>query len=273
MSYSLTLNWTAPSPAPANGYRVKYWPTSNPSAITTVTPNVSGTTYTITGLSGTSYAGTVEAHCGGSNYSTAQNFTANYDFYYYTLSKYDCSNSCTQVGTNGQFVGRSTTALSTTSGTHYKIGNFTYVVNTLVTPDPSAFDVDLNTATATGSTCSAACDGSSLPQGSFIIKNTSGSGLINAVYGNGGIYFYILTAGSFPVSTGQQVDGGNASRTGENIIVEISNFSSISCLSLYINGALSGQLQVTANTTYTFTNKTFTTGDTVLIEYVSGICN
>lgn len=108
--------------------------------------------------------------------------------------------------------------------------------------------------------------------GGFIIKNTSGSGLINDVYGPGGIYFYILTAGSFPIANGQQVDGGNASRTGENIIVEISSFSSVSCLSLYINGILNEQIQVNASTTYTFTNKTFTISDNVLIEYVSGVC-
>jgi len=108
--------------------------------------------------------------------------------------------------------------------------------------------------------------------GGFIMKNTSGSGLINDVYGPGGIYFYILTAGSFPIANGQQADGGNASRTGENIIVEISSFSSVSCLSLYINGILNEQIQVNATTTYTFTNKTFTISDNVLIEYVSGVC-
>lgn len=109
--------------------------------------------------------------------------------------------------------------------------------------------------------------------GSFTVKNTTGSGLINDVYGPGGIYFYVIAGGSFPISNGQQVDGTGASRTGDNIIVEISNFSSTSCLSLYINGGLSGQLQVSGNGTYTFTNQTFTSTDTVLIEYVSGVCN
>jgi hypothetical protein len=111
------------------------------------------------------------------------------------------------------------------------------------------------------------------PGGSFTVKNTSGSGLISDVYGPGGIYFYVTTAGSFPISTGQQVDAGGASLTGSDVIVEISSFVSTSCLSLYINGGLSGQLQVDATGQHTFTNKTFTTTDTVLIEYVSGICS
>lgn len=76
MSYTLNITWTAASPAPANGYRVKYWPASDPSNITTVVPNVSGTSYQITGLLGTSYSGTVESDCGGGSYSSAQNFSA-----------------------------------------------------------------------------------------------------------------------------------------------------------------------------------------------------
>ena len=122
------------------------------------------------------------------------------------------------------------------------------------------------TTTAAPTTTTAA------PSGTFTIKNTSGSGLIGDVYGPGGIYFYVTTAGSFPISTGQQVDAGGASLTGSDVIVEISSFVSTSCLSLYINGGLSGQLQVDATGQHTFTNKTFTSSDVVLIEYVSGTC-
>jgi hypothetical protein len=60
--------------------------------------------------------------------------------------------------------------------------------------------------------------------------------------------------------------------TGSDVIVEISSFSSTSCLSLYVNSGLIGQLEVSGNGTYTFTNKTFTSSDDVLIEYVSGFC-
>lgn len=87
MPYNLTISWTAASPAPAAGYRIKYWPTSNPSSITTVTPNVSGTTYTITGLTETSYAGTVESACGGGQFSSPVNWSASVappTYYYYT---------------------------------------------------------------------------------------------------------------------------------------------------------------------------------------------
>jgi hypothetical protein len=108
--------------------------------------------------------------------------------------------------------------------------------------------------------------------GSFTVKNTSGSGQIDDVVGPGGAYFYFFNTGNFPLTSGQQADGGGGSLTNSDIFVDISNFSSTSCLSLYLNSALIGQLEVSANGTYTFTNKTFTSSDVVLIEYVSGVC-
>jgi hypothetical protein len=104
------------------------------------------------------------------------------------------------------------------------------------------------------------------------VKNTSGTGQIDDVTTTGGAYFYFFNTGNFPLTSGQQADGGGASLTSAPIFVDISNFTSTGCLSLYINGGLSGQLQVDANGTYTFTNKTFTSSDVVLIEYVSGVC-
>jgi hypothetical protein len=108
--------------------------------------------------------------------------------------------------------------------------------------------------------------------GSFTVKNTSGTGQIDDVVTTGGAYFYFFNTGAFPITTGQQADGGGASLTGADIFVDISNFVGLSCLSLYINGGLSQSIQVTVNGTYTFTNKTFTSSDVVLIEYVSGAC-
>jgi hypothetical protein len=128
------------------------------------------------------------------------------------------------------------------------------------------------TSTSTSTTSTSTSTTTAAPAGSFIVKNTSGSGQIDDVVTTGGAYFYFFISGAFPIATGQQADAGGASLTGADIFVDISNYSSTSCLSLYINGGLSGQLEVSGNGTYTFTNKTFTTADTVLIEYVSGIC-
>jgi hypothetical protein len=74
---TLTITFTPASPTPANGYRVKYWPTSNPTNITTVSPNPTSSPITITGLAQNSYSGTVEAACGGGNYSSVTSFSAN----------------------------------------------------------------------------------------------------------------------------------------------------------------------------------------------------
>ena len=73
---SLTINFTPASPTPSEGYRVKYWPTSNISNITTVTPNPTSSPVVITGLTESSYAGTIESSCGSGQYSSTQSFSA-----------------------------------------------------------------------------------------------------------------------------------------------------------------------------------------------------
>ena len=107
---------------------------------------------------------------------------------------------------------------------------------------------------------------------SFTVKNTSGTGQIDDVTTTGGAYFYFFNTGNFPITSGQQADGGGASLTASPIFVDISNFTSTGCLSLYINSGLSESIAITASGTYTFTNKTFTSSDVVLIEYISGAC-
>lgn len=74
---SVNLTWTASNPAPVNGYRVKYWPTSSPTSITTLVPNATGTSCTIPGLTAdTSYSGTIEATCVGGTHSAPVNWNA-----------------------------------------------------------------------------------------------------------------------------------------------------------------------------------------------------
>ena len=126
--------------------------------------------------------------------------------------------------------------------------------------------------TTTTTTAATTTTTTAAPAGSFTVKNTSGSGQIDDVVTTGGAAFFFFNFGTFPVTIGQQADGGGASLTSAPIFVDVSNYLSTSCLSLYINGGLSGQLEVSANGTYTFTNKTFTSSDVVLIEYVSGVC-
>jgi len=103
--------------------------------------------------------------------------------------------------------------------------------------------------------------------GSFTIDNPTGSGQIDNVYTTGGASFYTISSGSFPVTTGAAIVAGLASLTASPIFVDISNFSSSSFLFLFINGVLNDSISVTANGTYTFNNKTFTTSDTILLEY------
>lgn len=76
MSNTLTITFAETSPDPQGGYRVTYWPTNSPSSAVVVTPTPFSSPVVVPALNGTSYSGTVEAACGGGNYSTPVSFTA-----------------------------------------------------------------------------------------------------------------------------------------------------------------------------------------------------
>jgi hypothetical protein len=128
------------------------------------------------------------------------------------------------------------------------------------------------TSTTTAAPTSTTTTSTTAAVGGFTISNPSGSGQIDNVTTTGGASFYVINSGSFPVTTGGTVVAGLASLTGAPVIVDISIYTLNSCLSLYINGIFNDSITVNASGTYTFTNKTFSTSDTVLLEYVSGIC-
>jgi len=76
MPNTLTITFTAASPAPANGYRVKYWNTNTPGTINTVSPNPTSSPVSISGLIAGCYSGTIEASCGGAQFSSPVSFNA-----------------------------------------------------------------------------------------------------------------------------------------------------------------------------------------------------
>ena len=137
---------------------------------------------------------------------------------------------------------------------------------------PCPATTSTTTSTTTAAPTSTTTTSTTAAVGGFTISNPSGSGQIDNVTTTGGASFYVINSGSFPVTTGASVVAGLASLTGDPVIVDISSYTLNSCLSLYINGIFNDSITVTASGTYTFTNKTFSTSDTVLLEYVSGIC-
>lgn len=75
MPNTLTITFAETTPDPQGGYRVKFWPSSSPTDVTTITPNPMASPVVITGLNASSYSGTVEASCGGGTFSTPAPFT------------------------------------------------------------------------------------------------------------------------------------------------------------------------------------------------------
>jgi len=163
-----------------------------------------------------------------------------------------------------------TTAAPTTSTTSTTTAAPTSTTTTSTTAAPTSTTTTSTTAAPT--TTSSTTTSTTAAVGGFTISNPSGSGQIDNVTTTGAALFYTINSGSFPVTTGGTIVAGLASLTASPIFVDISNFVSTSCLSLYINGILNESQTVTANGTYTFNNKTFTTSDTVLLEYLIGVC-
>jgi len=261
MPYTLTVNFTLANPDPGS-YRVKFWPTANPANVTTRL--VSNSPFQESNLPGCAYTGTVEASCGGGQYSSAQSFSVVCPtvYYYYAISKFDCANNCAQVGGSGSLVGRSTTQLSTTSGVYYKVGGFTYQVVNEILPAPSTFDVDLNTATTSDISCTTACGNTPSPS-SFTITNMT-SNVVSLTDFNPA-WFTIDTGTPSNLSAGASAAGTHSGYTGNWSITVGSNING--CLVLRKNeGELITSIAITNAGIYTFQNLSILSTDEVVLE-------
>lgn len=104
---TLTINFTPPATAPANGYLVKYGIPGE--AVQTVSPNPVSSPVIITGLTpGSVYQGTIQGDCGGGSLSAVQNFSATPVFtpsaYGALIVDIQCSGSaniCANINTPG----------------------------------------------------------------------------------------------------------------------------------------------------------------------------
>jgi len=115
MANELTISFTEASPAPSGGYLVRYWATNTPGTVLTTTTTSSPVV--ISGLSATSYTGTIESVCSFGN-STRVSFE---DQVCELALVLNTTNPTNQGGTNG-----TATVTSVTGGS----GTYTYSWNT-----------------------------------------------------------------------------------------------------------------------------------------------
>jgi hypothetical protein len=79
------------------------------------------------------------------------------EYFYYSATKFNCLNSCSQVGDIKSSRVRSSIQLPTDTERYYKVGNYVYRVETISELTSSTYyDVDLSTAPY-NNTCSSAC--------------------------------------------------------------------------------------------------------------------
>ena len=161
------------------------------------------------------------------------------------------------------------TSTTTTTSTTTAAPTSTTTTTSTTTAPPTSTTTTTSTTTAAPTTSTTTT--TTTAAAGFIIRNTTGSGQIDNVTSTGGTSFYTINTGSFPVTNGNEITGIGF-LTASPIFVDITSFTSTSCLSLYINGVLDESQSVSSNGTITFLNKTFTTSDAVLIEYVLGVC-
>lgn len=263
---NLTISFTPVSPAPTNGYRVKYWNVNTPGNIITVTPNPTSSPVSIIGVDAASYAGTIESACGGGNFSAPENFSATFTptYYYYSLNEYACSN-CTLGGATK--VGRSSTQLSTTSGTHYKVGSYSYVVNTQITPAPFTFDINLDNATASGTSCNIACGTTPPSNGTISIINNGGAGATLSGFDPA---WFFLDTGTIPLYNSGTATGTHSGYVG-NFGVTVGGAMG-GCLTLTVNGTMVQNLGISSADVYTFLNVNIPSNATVVINLDYGAC-
>lgn len=116
MANKLTINFTEASPAPSDGYLVRYWETSTPGTVLTKT--VTSSPAVINNLPGYNYTGTIESVCSFGN-STRVNFT---DLVCNVTFNISSTSPTNQQGTNG------TATISNIVGGS---GTYTYSWNTV----------------------------------------------------------------------------------------------------------------------------------------------
>ena len=127
--------------------------------------------------------------------TVSRSVTYNYvapTYYYYSVSKFDCDNSCAQVGSNGAFAAISTNAL--TAGKHYYAGGYSWRVETTLSPAPSSYDVDLSSLFANESCLGCA------PATTYYVYNAGRCQDCNGDPAPGYVYNYTTVSSPQPLS-------------------------------------------------------------------------
>jgi hypothetical protein len=250
-------------------------PTTSTTTTSTTLPSTSTTTTTTTGVPTTSTTTTSTTDVPTTSTTTTTTTVVVPTTSTTTTTTTDVPTTSTTTTTTTDVPTTSTTTTTTTDvPTTSTTTTTTTDVPTTSTTTTTTTDVPTTSTTTTTTTdvpTTSTTTTTTTAAAGFIISNTTGSGQIDNVTTTGGASFYTINTGSFPVTNGNQITGIGF-LTASPIFVDISNFTSTSCLSLYINSVLNEAQTVSANGTITFTNKTFTVSDSVLIEYVLGVC-
>ena len=236
------------------------------------TPIVLGgaTSYTWNNLVNSVWFVILTDNLGNSNYAQVTVNCTNTTTTTSTTTTTTAAPQCTFNGGSAVVIYPTTTTTTSTTSTTSTSTTTTAAPTTTTTSTSTTTLAPGETTTSTSTSTTSTTTSAGI--GSFTIKNTASNGQIDDVTTTGGAYFYFFDTGAFPITTGQQAVAGGASLTSAPIFVDISNVSSATCMSLYINGSLSQTQYIDLAGTYTFSNETFTSSDVVILEFGAFDC-
>lgn len=257
---NLNISFTPVSPAPANGYRVKYWNVNTPGTIITVTPNPTGSPVSISGVAEGCYAGTVESACSGSQFSSPVSFNAcspSPTYYYYTglLCGGGVQQSFRSTLSNLADQNKIVKALCSACGNTEQCFDNVSPTNTPNTNDVIAVYDD----------CSACAGGGG--NGTISISNFGGSG---ATLNDFTPAWFIIDTGTLPLQNLATATGTHSGFTG-NFGVTVNGVIG-GCLTLTVNGIIVQTLGISASGIYTFIGVSILPNATVSISLDQGAC-
>lgn len=297
---TLTLTFTESTPAPAFGYRIKYWDVIYPGVITTVLVPGSPAILTVPAVS--TYSGTVEALCDDGFASTPQSWTTTctrptvierymlqsigIDSIWYNSEGQDFTYTCNLFTTINDGAATDGFGMVSCAFTSLTVGETVYLNHSStgcvpVVPDGAYIYTDTNSnayayclannpvqiVTIVSGVITSIDYCFYLSASNLVVWNNASTGTIDDLT----LITYAIVSGAYPLASTESVIGMHTGHSGI-LSVDITDATIDNSLTLLKNGILLECISTSGTGTYTFATSTFASGDVLKIIYSNGLC-
>jgi hypothetical protein len=245
---TLTITFTPPMPTPANGYIIKYRLKGSVGAYSTTT--AASSPAVITGLATADYEGTIQSDCGAEVSAEVPFETSNYDVVVCKFYKVTNTDSIVR---------------------NYTWNDCTAVEDTEPLDPGESINICAQEGSVTGSDASVVIteigDCAAGEPLDFEAENTLEGATITTITPG----FYVIANGSYPMSSGDNVNGTHGGLTG-TISVVVTIGINTGRIKLFIDGVETDCQDVNSSDTYDFTGVSLTANTHVRIVLEAGTC-